>query len=121
MTTLLNYGYRNFDLVNISRLLENKTTKVFKGKQSEVGMAVSAPIIAVPKGNEKSVSIGIQTKEVEAPVQKGSQVGVLSIYVEGQLNKEVPLLAAQDVARGSWYQVLWDSIKRFFQDLIRGR
>ncbi|NLL48944.1 MAG: D-alanyl-D-alanine carboxypeptidase [Firmicutes bacterium] len=119
MTTLLNYGYRNFDLVNISRLLQDKTTKVFKGRQTEVGLAVATPIISVPKGNEKSVSVGIQTKEVEAPVQAGSQVGVLSIYVEGELNKEVPLLAAQDVARGSWYQVLWQSIKRFFQDLIR--
>ena len=121
MTTLLNYGYRNFDLVNISRLLEDKTARVFKGKQSQVGMRISEPIITVPKGIEKSVSVGIQTKELEAPVEQGSQIGVLSIYVEDQLSKQVPLLAAEDVARGSWYQVMWDSIKRFFQDLIRRR
>jgi D-alanyl-D-alanine carboxypeptidase (penicillin-binding protein 5/6) len=121
MTTLLNYGYKNFDLVNISRLLQDKTTKVFKGRQSQVGMTVKAPIITVPKGIEKNVSVGIQTKELEAPVQKGSQIGVLSIYVEEQLTKEVALLAEEDVARGSWYQVMWDSIKRFFQDLIRRR
>lgn len=121
MTTLLNYGYRNFDLVNISRLLEDKTARVFKGKQSQVGMRISEPIITVPKGIEKSVSVGIQTKELEAPIEQGSQIGVLSIYVEDQLSKQVPLLAAEDVARGSWYQVMWDSIKRFFQDLIRRR
>lgn len=119
MTTLLNHGYRNFDLVNISRLLEDKTTRVHKGKQSQVGMTIAEPIITVPKGIEKSVSVGIQAKELEAPVDAGSQVGVLSIYVEGQLTKQVPLLASEDVARGSWYQVMWDTIKRFFQDLIR--
>ncbi len=119
--TLLNYGYRNFDVVNISRLLEDKTTRVHKGKQSQVGMTIKEPIITVPKGIEKSVSVGIQARELEAPVQQGSQVGVLSIYVEGQLTKQVPLLAAQDVARGSWYQVMWDSVKRFFQDLVRRR
>lgn len=121
MTTLLNHGYRNFDLVNISRLLEDKTTKVHKGKQSKVGMTIKEPIITVPKGIEKSVSVGIQARELEAPVDQGSQVGVLSIYLEGQLTKQVPLLAAENVARGSWYQVMWDSIKRFFQDLIRRR
>ena len=121
MTTLLNYGYKNFDLVNISRLLEDKTVRVYKGKRSQVGMRITEPIITVPKGIEKSVSVGIQTRELEAPVEEGSQVGVLSIYVEEQLAKQVPLLAAEDVARGSWYQVMWDSIKRFFQDLIRRR
>lgn len=121
MTTLLNYGYRNFDLVNISRLLEDKTAKVFKGKRSQVGMKIAEPIITVPKGIEKNVSVGIQTKELEAPVAAGSQVGVLSIYVEGELTKQVPLLASEEVPRGNWYQVMWQSIKRFFQDLIRRR
>lgn len=121
MTTLLNYGYRNFDLVNISKLFEDKTSKVYKGKKSEVGLTVSEPIITVPKGIEKNVSVGIQTRELEAPVEGGSQVGVLSIYVEEQLTKQVPLLAAEDVPRGSWYKIMWDSVKRFLEDLIRRR
>ena len=121
MATLLNYGYRNFDLVNISRLLEDKTTRVIKGRQSQVGMIISEPIVAVPKGIEKSVSVAIQTKDLEAPVQKGAQVGVLSIYVQEQLVKQVPLLAANEVERGSWLKILWDNITRFFSDLIRKR
>ncbi len=121
MTTLLNYGYRNFDLVNISRLLEDKKAAVYKGKQSQVGITISEPIITVPKSIDKNVSLGIQTRELEAPVEKDSQVGVLSIYVQEQLSKQVPLLAAEDVARGNWFQVMWDAVKRFLQDLIRKR
>lgn len=120
-TALLNHGYRSFDLVNISRLLEDKYTKVYKGQKRQVGISISEPIITVPKGIEKSVSVGIQTKELEAPVQKGTQVGVLSIFVEGQLAKQVPLLAVEEVPRGSWFRVLWDSVILFFQDLIKKR
>lgn len=119
--TLLNYGYRNFDLVNIAPLLEDKTTRVYKGKQSQVGLAIAEPIIAVPKGVGTSVSVGIQTKELEAPVAKGTQVGVLSIYVGDELTKEVPLLAAEEVELGSWLKVLWDNITKFLRELIRKR
>lgn len=120
-TTLLNYGFRSFDLVNISRLLEDKTTKVYKGKEGQVGMTITEPMITVPKGIEKSVSVGLQTRELEAPVLKGSQVGVLSIYVEDQLTKQVPLLAAEEVARGNWLKIFWDSVTIFFKNLIKKR
>ncbi|NMA62092.1 MAG: D-alanyl-D-alanine carboxypeptidase [Firmicutes bacterium] len=118
---LLNYGYRSFDLVNISRLLEDKTTKVYKGKQKGVGMYITEPIITVPKGVQKSVSVSIQTKNLEAPVLKGTQVGVLSIFLGEELTKQVPLLASEEVPRGNLWRVMWDSVILFFQDLIKKR
>jgi D-alanyl-D-alanine carboxypeptidase (penicillin-binding protein 5/6) len=118
---LLNYGYRSFDLVNISRLLEDKTTKVYKGKQRTVGMYINEPAISVPKGVQKSVSVAIQTKNLEAPVQKGTQVGVLSIFLGEELAKQVPLLATEEVPRGGLWRVMWDSLTLFFQDLIKKR
>lgn len=120
-TTLLNYGYRNFDLVDISRLLEDKTTKVYKGKEKQVGLSIREPIIAVPRGIEKNVSVGIQTKELMAPVQSGTQVGVLSIYLENELAKQVPLLATNDIPRGNWIRVAWDNVLLFFRNLIKKR
>lgn len=120
-TKLLDYGYRSFDLVNISRLLEDKTIRVYKGKQGTVGMYITEPIITVPKGVQKSVSVAIQTRNVEAPVQKGTQVGILSIFLEEQLAKQVPLLAAEEVPRGNLWRVMWDSMILFFQDLIKKR
>lgn len=118
---LLNYGYRNFDLVNIAPLISEKTARVFKGKQSEVHVTVAEPIISVPKGVGATVSVGIQTREVEAPVSQGSEVGVLSIYLQGELVKQVPLLAAEEVERGSWVKILWDNLVMFLRDLIRKR
>ena len=46
---------------------------------------------------------------------------VLSIYVEDELVKQVPLLAMEEVERGSWLKILWDNITRFLRDLIRRR
>lgn len=120
-TKLLNYGFRSFDLVNISRLLEEKSTKVYKGKQKQVGLYITEPIITVPKGVQKSVSVAIQTKNLEAPVEKGASVGVLSIYVGDELTKQVPLLASENVSRGGFFKVMWDSVVLFFQDLIKKR
>ena len=118
---LLNYGYRGYDLVNLAPLLEGKTARVFKGKQSQVGLMVEEPVISVPKGVGATMSVAIQTKDLEAPVQKGTEVGVLSIYLQEQLVKQVPLLAGEDVARGNLFKVLWDNVSWFLRNLIRRR
>jgi len=45
-------------------------------------------------------------------------VGTLTIFAGENTVKEVPLLAAEDVNRGHFFRVLWDSIVLFFQNLI---
>lgn len=118
---LLTYGYRNFDLINISPLLEERSAAVLKGRRRTVPLAVKEALIAVPKGVEQDVKVGIQTRRLEAPVQKGAQVGMLSIFVKDELLKEVPLLAAEEVPRGNIWRIFWDSVISFFQNLIRKR
>lgn len=115
---LLDYGYRSFDLVNISRLLEGKSAKVYKGRQKTVALFIAEPLISVARGIEQDVRVGIQTEELEAPVQKGAPVGSLTIFVGEDMVKQVPLLAAEDVSRGHFFRVLWDTIVLFFQNLI---
>jgi hypothetical protein len=46
---------------------------------------------------------------------------VLSIYLQEQLVKQVPLLAGEDVARGNLFKVLWDNVSWFLRNLIRRR
>lgn len=116
---MLNYGFRNFDLVDISPLLKDKKAKVFKGQQREVGMYTKEAIISVPKGIEDSVSVGIQTRDLEAPIFKDAPIGSISIFIQDELVKEVPLFAAEDVTRGNWFRVLWDSVVKLVQDLIK--
>ncbi|HHU61834.1 MAG TPA: hypothetical protein GXZ55_07755, partial [Natronincola sp.] len=110
---------RNFDLVDISPLLQDKTVKILKGQKREVGMYTNDALISVPKGIEDSVSVGIQTSKLEAPIAKDAEIGTLSIFMDEELVKKVPLLASEDVAKGSWIRVAWDSVVKFFQDLIK--
>lgn len=116
---LLDYGYRSFDLVNISRLLEDKSARVFKGRKSSAALSIAEPLISVARGIEQDVRVGMQTEDLEAPVKKGQPVGTLTIFVGEDLAKQVPLLAAEDVNRGHFLRVLWDTIVLFFQNLIK--
>ena len=115
---LLDYGYRSFDLVDISPLLVDKSAKVFKGRQRSVALSISEPLLSVARGIEQDVRVRIQTADLEAPVAKGQPVGTLTIFAGENTVKEVPLLAAEDVNRGHFFRVLWDSIVLFFQNLI---
>lgn len=116
---LLDYGYRSFDLVNISRLVHTRTAKVIKGRKNSVPVSITEPLISVPRGIEQEVRVGMQMETLEAPVKKGQPVGTLSIFVGEELAKQVPLLAAEDVNRGHFFRVLWDSIIQFFQNLFK--
>ncbi len=116
---LLDYGYRSFDLVNISRLLETRTVKVIKGRKKSAALTVAEPLISVPRGIEQDVRVGMQLESLEAPVVKGQPVGTMSVFVGQELVKELPVLAAEDIHRGNFFRVLWDSIVQFFQNLIK--
>ena len=85
----------------------------------QVGVMVADPIIAVPMGGGATVRVGLQTKVVEAPVAMGTPVVGLSSYYQEVLLKQVPLLAAVEVDRGSWLKIMWDNATRRFRDLIR--
>ncbi len=118
---LLDFGYRGVDLVDISRLLEDTSVKVYKGRRREVAVKIAEPLISVPKGIEKDVRVGIQTQEMEAPLAKGAEVGTLTIFIGEEVVKQVPLAAAEEIPRGNLWRVLWDSIILFFQNLVRRR
>ncbi|HHY10883.1 MAG TPA: D-alanyl-D-alanine carboxypeptidase [Firmicutes bacterium] len=116
---LLSYGFRSFDLLNISRFLENKEITVYKGRQRKVALTVAEPYVTLPAGTNEGVSASIQAKDVEAPVKKGQEVGIFKILLQDKVIKETPLLAGEDVARGGFLRVAWDSLVLFFKELIK--
>ncbi|NLJ80624.1 MAG: D-alanyl-D-alanine carboxypeptidase [Firmicutes bacterium] len=119
--SLLNYGFKNFDLIDISRFLEDKTAVVYKGKEQEVGLFLEEPFLTIPKGIQEGVSISFQTNYVEAPIQKGDEVGVLSVLLNDRPLKESPLLAVKSIERGGFIRIIWDSVVLFLRDLIKRR
>jgi len=119
---LLEWGFRNFE----ARLLfaEGQTVgeaKLFGGARGTVALTSPDVVrIMVPKsGNEKLVARIVYTGPVPAPVRKGQPIGTLKIWRDGNLALEVPLQAADDVARGSMSQRAFDAAAEFVVGLFR--
>ena len=116
---LLNYGFRNFDLVDTRKLTAETAVKVYKGKKRAVNVVASEPLITVPQGTATGLEVSVQLKNMTAPVAKGENVGALTVWYEGQVIKQTPLLAAEEVPVGGFWRVMWDSLALFIRNLIR--
>lgn len=116
---LLNYGFRSFDVVDTRKLTTETTVKVFKGKQRSVGVVAQEPLATIPQGTATALEVSVQLKNMTAPVAKGENVGMLTIWYEGEVLKQTPLLAAEDVPVGGFWRVFWDSAVLFLRNLIR--
>lgn len=53
-------------------------------------------------------------RQLQAPVEKGTKIGALNYYINGELSAQMPLLAAQDIRKRSlrWYFML--VLSRYF-------
>lgn len=118
-TELLNYGFRNFDLVDTRKLTADTAVKVYKGRQRTVKVTAEEPLVTVPKGTATGLEVSLQLKNMTAPVAKGDNVGALTVWYEGQVLRQTPLLAAEDVPVGGFWRVMWDSIVLFMRNLVR--
>lgn len=118
-TELLNYGFRSYDLVDTRKLTADTTVKVYKGKQRTVKIAAQEPLITVPQGTATALEVSVQLKNMTAPVAKGENVGMLTVWHDGEVIKQTPLLAAEEVPEGGFWRVLWDSIVLFLRSLVK--
>ena len=44
---------------------------------------------------------------LRAPVRRGDTLGAFHVYVDGALAKEIPLIAAADIAKRTPLRMLW--------------
>jgi D-alanyl-D-alanine carboxypeptidase (penicillin-binding protein 5/6) len=104
---LLDWGFHGF----AARVLfaEGQTigeAKVFGGDSNYVPLVGPGTIrVMMPRNtNERLLARIIYTGPVPAPVSKGQNIGKLKVWRGDNLALEVPLTAAEDVARGSMSQ-----------------
>lgn len=107
---LLNYGFARYSFKSFfSKGSTCGTVKVGKGVNENVPVAAEDDVGAISiKGEEKKIS---NKKEilayVNAPVAKGQKLGEVQIYRDGDLVKQVNLVACHDVPRaGLWKEIL---------------
>jgi len=112
---VLNYGFRFFEshtLYDEGEVLSRP--RIWKGEYETltVGLA-DALSISIPRGayDDLDATMDID-KNIEAPVSKGQQVGVVKVSLDGEMLATVPLVALESVDEGSIFQVAKDYLLR---------
>ncbi len=103
---LLDYGFATYSVVRPG-LKEGRTVAVHLGKQNTVPVELTERReILVDKAKRTSLTARVELAQlVPAPVEKGQQVGTISVYAGEKLLIQLPLAAAQAVAKLSFGDV----------------
>ena len=110
---IMNYGFRSFTsevLVESGDIITQ--LPVWHGRKSSVSLAPDRLFkIIVPRGGMRRMAATVTyEKPVLAPIKKGDTLGVLRITLPGLLPQEMPLVAAEDVARGGMIRRAFDGL-----------
>lgn len=109
---LINFAFQNFDRKKIYEAHEViARANILHGIDKTVPVGVSDSITAtLPRIQYDNLKAQIQVNAgLEAPVQKGEQVGNLEFYIDNHLLYSFPVIALKDVEKTGVFQRLWES------------
>ena len=116
--TLLNYGFRFYQT---HRLFDGgetlKQLRVWKGEVDNLNLGLEEDLyVTIPRGSYNKLTARIHLKDsIMAPVPRGKVLGKVIIEHDGEIIKEVPLVALRGVREGGIIHNLVDSVLMIFQ------
>lgn len=116
--SLLNYGFRFFETHRLYRADEVlKTARIWYGEQEQIAMGVGRDIfITIPRGRYRDLEASMEIdSEISAPVVRGTQLGRVSITLDGEPIVSEAIVATQTIDEGSLFVKAMDSIKLMFR------
>ena len=117
---LLNFGYQFFETVKLYSADEALSKfRVWKGKLNELPVGfLNDFALTVPKEAANKIQVSLESRQpLVAPLQRGQEVGTLTVAVDGKPLGQYPVVALQDVEVAGFFGRLWDAIVMFFKSL----
>jgi serine-type D-Ala-D-Ala carboxypeptidase (penicillin-binding protein 5/6) len=115
----LNWGLRTFDTIQVTKK-DNMVSimKVWLGKKNKINaVAVEDFYITIPKRKKKIIKAVVEYNgPIESPIKKGQKIGVLNVYVKGELERQIDLLAEENIDRAN----IFSRILKSFNYLVWG-
>ena len=110
---LLDYGFANYALVQ-PELTETAHVPVVLGKAPTAAARLGEnAALLIDKGQKNGITTRVQLQPtVCAPVSRGQRLGTLQVRAGEQILSEVPLVAAEDVARLTWGDLFIKAMKK---------
>lgn len=116
-TTLLDYGFANYESVKIcSKNQKLYTLKLKKADCESVGLVAKDDLgILTKKGESKDFTKKIEVdKTLKLPIKQGTTLGKVKIYKGNKLIGQVDLVSSRDIDKASYLQML----KRLVEDIV---
>ena len=111
---LLNWGFQNFDTVKLYVKDQSiATPPVWKGAQNQVKIGFTHDIfVTVPKGVAAKLKPVLERKDpLVAPIALNSNVGKVTMTVDGKPVVELPVVALEQVDQAGIFGRAWDSVR----------
>ena len=110
---LLNWGLKKFDTIKVAK--KDKVIaklNVWLGKQNRVDAVPSEDIyLTIPKRKKRTIKAVVEYDgPIQTPIKKGQKIGILNVYISGDLIKQIDLLSAKDVKRSNIFLRLFKSL-----------
>lgn len=117
VSKMLDYAfatYKNVALFNEGDIVQNNIT-VWGGQLASLNAVSPQKVsVLVKKGEENKVGKQINIYEpIQAPVERGAQIGVVKVYLDGQEIAEYPLIADRDVMEAGFWTNLVKILNSF--------
>ena len=114
VTPMLDYAFAKYQSREIyKKNMPLAMLTIEKGQKKKVSLVTSEPVALLSKKGEEKLNIRpkiILHKDVQAPVEKGEQLGTVQMLLGDKVVSETPLIASEDVKRATWF----DLYKRSF-------
>lgn len=118
---LLVYGFRFFETITQNRLEDIFIReRIWMGEKERVALGPDRTAsVTLPRGQAEYLKTRFLTKKViKAPIKRGEKVGEIFYQLDGECLAKYPLIALEDVKKGSIFSQLWDYITIIIRGML---
>ena len=110
---ILNWGLKKFDTVRIAKKDEIFANfDAWLGKKNKVDVVTSEDFyLTIPKRKKKTIKTVLEYEgPIQSPIKKGEKLGVLNVYISGELKKQIDVLSAENIKKSNIFSRLFRSL-----------
>ena len=110
---ILNWGLKKFDTIQIAKKDEIiASINVWLGKKVRVDVVTLENLyLTIPKRKKKTIKAVLEYNgPIEAPIKKGEKLGLLNVYISGELKKQIDIVSAENIKRSNVFSRLFKSL-----------
>ena len=112
-TKILNWGLKKFDTIQVAKKDEIiASVNVWLGKKNKADVVPSEDLyLTIPKRKKKTIKAVLEYDgPIETPIKKGEKLGLLNVYISGELEKQIDILSTEDIKRSNIFARLLKSL-----------